>query len=103
MSHPGRSVVHPWPSPSASAREGQGLPTQYYYLEGDCSDQPLTVICLAAVKDDAMPACGKSWGSGKLGLKMREVRGGAMRGWKKEGRNQKMIHILNREEWIEEE
>ena len=35
---------------------------------------------MAAVKDDAMPACGKSWGSGKLGLKMREVRGGARRG-----------------------
>ena len=35
---------------------------------------------MAAVKDDAMPACGKSGGSGKLGLKMREVRGGARRG-----------------------
>ena len=38
---------------------------------------PFTVICLAIVKDNAMPACDKCWRSGKLGLKMREVRSGA--------------------------
>ena len=35
------------------------------------------MICLAIVKDNAMPACDKCWRSGKLGLKMREVRSGA--------------------------
>ena len=39
---------------------------------------------------DAMPACGKSWGSGKLGLKMREVGEG---GWE-EGKGRGVVVVV---------